>query len=1065
MKPNAYRGRGLPRKACLLTLLQLALAQAYAAPLVLSQSPLFLTSSTKANVLMMYGNSNSMDSDPSGKAVGSASPSSKSEVARAAIKSVVNSYAGFINMGLMAYQQNALTTQFLHDSQYDVSYDPASYDPAFTGARNSATKKFRIPNPTSPGNFIHFNVNLPYYAGSNQGSAACFSTSACTDPAHDFKGSGAACNVPEHPVNGPWDGYACYKTKTGASNELALSGGYSNGLFNGSLSPTDSDLGQGITDFGKRLTWQMVSLAWFNNTSPGMGYLHVPVADLTTAHANKILTKLGTSQFGDNKPVDPAWPLQNAGLSPLEGTVLTANNYFAGTLTQATQGGPAAAPPNSCSKNFLITLTDGLPSVTRAGVASADVAANLSALTTQVAALKASASKTETYVVGFALPYGVSITQLDTIAQAGGSESAYNASDTATLNTAFANIFADIIAKTSAASAVALNSQAAAAGAHVYQAKFSSGDWSGQLLDYSLGANGALVKPALWDAGQKINSQLPNERVILTGKQAASPGDPVLGIPFRWPAAPATPGASEMAAAQSAWLSTNSGGANDGHGAARLDYLRGSAVNEGAAGLKWRKRPTSKLGDIVNSAPHYVGVPAANYALDGYAAFRTSVAARTKMIYVGANDGMLHGFDAATGLEKLAYVPSGLYPHLSKLTDASYAHRYYVDGSPNAGDAWYGSAWHTVLVSGMGVGGRGVVALDVTRPANFTEANAASLLNFEFTDADDADVGHVGGQVSIVKMNNGKWAALFGNGYNSGGSGESALFVVDIQSGALIAKIKTGEGSAATPNALAPPLAIDADNDVTVDVVYAGDQLGNMWKFDLSSANPNQWKVDYKLFKAPQPVTAAPDAGEHPKGGYMVYFGTGKYVEPSDVASAPGNAMYGIWDKGAAVGGGLLKQDFADVGAIGGEEYRTATARQIDWSVHNGWYAEFPGSAERVVSEPILRDGRVIVTSIIPSSTPCTPGGVSWLNEVDWLSGGLLVNPPFDTNNDGVIDGNDTRVQGRKLDSVASAPAIQRTPDPKKDLKLLNESSGEITSVTESASANLARRLSWRQIK
>jgi type IV pilus assembly protein PilY1 len=1063
MTSFAKRRPGLPATAGLFSLLQLALAQAYAGPLVLSQSPLFLTSSTKANVLMMYGNSNSMDSDPSGKAVGSANASSKSEVARAAIKSVVNSYAGFINMGLMAYQQNPLTTQFLHDSQYDVSFDPANYDPAFTGARNSATKKFRIPNPSSPGNFIHFNVNLPYYAGSNQGSAACFSTSACTDPAHDFKGSGASCSVPEHPVNGPWDSYACYKTKTGTSDQVAVGGGYSDGLFNGALNPTDSDLGQGITDFGKRLTWQMVSLAWFNNTSPGMGYLHVPVADLTAAHAARILTKLGTSQFGSNKPVDPAWPLQNAGLSPLEGTVLSANNYFAGALSQASQGGPAAAPPNSCSKNFLITLTDGLPSVSKDGVASANVTANLAALTSQVAALKASASKTETYVVGFALPYGVSITQLDTIAQAGGSGSAYNASDPATLNKAFANIFADIIAKTSAASAVALNSQAVAAGAHVYQAKFSSGDWSGQLLDYGLGSDGSLVKPAVWDAGQKLNSQAPADRVILTGKPQAGGG--VAGIAFRWPAAPNSPSATEMTKAQSTWLSTNSGGTVDGFGSDRLDYLRGSAANEGTAGRQWRKRPTSKLGDIVNSAPHYVGVPAANYGLDGYASFRSSVAARSKMIYVGANDGMLHGFDAASGIEKLAYVPSALYPQLSKLTDPSYAHRYYVDGSPNAGDAFYGAAWHTVLVSGMGAGGRGIVALDVTRPANFSEANAASLLNFEFGEADDADVGYIGGQVSIVKMNNGKWAALFGNGYNSGGSGESALFVVDIQSGALIAKIRTGEGSAATPNALAAPLAIDADNDVTVDAVYAGDLLGNMWKFDLSDANPNKWKVAYKLFKAPQPITAAPDAGEHPKGGYMVYFGTGKYIEPGDVGSAPGNAMYGIWDKGATVAGGLLKQEFAELGAIGGKDYRTATARQIDWSVHNGWYAEFPGAAERVISEPILRDGRVIFTSIIPSSTPCTPGGSSWLNEVDWLSGGLLVNPPFDTNNDGVINSADTRVQGRKLDSVASAPAIQRTPDPKKDLKLLNESSGEVTSVTESANPNAARRLSWRQIK
>jgi type IV pilus assembly protein PilY1 len=827
------------------------------------------------------------------------------------------------------------------------------------------------------------------------------------------------------------------------------------------LSPTDSDLGQGITDFGKRLAWQYVSQAWFNNTSPGKGYLHVPVALLDSAQAARINVKLGTSQFAVNMPTNSAYPLQNAGLTPLEGTVMTANDYFSGNLTAAAQGGPAAAPPNSCGKNFLVALTDGLPSVTKDGVASANVATNLSDLTTQVAALKESSSKAETYVVGFALPYGVSASQLDTIAAAGGSGTAYNANDTATLNAAFSTIFSDIIAKTAAASAVALNSQSVAANAHVFQAKFSSGDWSGQLLDYTLASSGNLVTPVNWDAGQKINSQAPDSRVILTTKPSLSKG-----VPFRWPAQPSAPTATELDASQSTALNTNSGGVNDGHGAARLAYLRGAADNEGSAGLQFRRRPTSKLGDIVNSAPHYVGVPSGANNASGYSTFRSTNAARTKMVYVGANDGMLHGFDAATGLERIAYVPSAVYGNLSRLTDASYAHRYFVDGSPHAGDAYYGSAWHTVLVGSMGVGAKGIFALDVTNPANFSESNAASLVNFEFTSSHDSDIGHVPGPVSIVKLNNGKWAALFGNGYNSGGSGESTLFMVDIQTGALIKKISTGAGSAASPNALATPLAIDADNNMTVDVVYAGDLLGNVWRFDLTSSNENQWKVDYKLFQAAQPITSGMDAGEHPLGGYMVYFGTGKYLEPTDVASTPVNTMYGIWDKGASVTGNLQQQVFSNLPDINGNGYRTATANAINWTTKKGWYANFPTAGERVVSDPVLRGGRVIVTSIIPSSAECSPGGVSWLNEVDWLTGGLLGVPPFDTNGDGVVNSSDTLAQGRRLNSVASAPAIQRAPTGKNlELKFLNESSGEIAKVTESANPTSARRLSWRQIK
>jgi type IV pilus assembly protein PilY1 len=1053
-------------KSALAAAVQLACLPAMAGQLTLSNTPLFLTSSAKANVLMVYGNSNSMDSDPTGKAVGSASASSKSEIARAAIKAVVSGYTGYINMGLMAYQQNALVVQELHDSQYDVSYSSSNYSSSFSGARNSSTKKFRVANPTSSGDYIYYNVNLPYYAGSNQGYGFCYAASACTDSTHDFMGSGASCSSAETPVSGPWDTYTCYSTKTGSSDGAAsAANGYADQKSgNFTLSPTDSDYGQGITDFGKRLSWQWVAQAWFNNGSPGKGYLHVPVAALDATQASTINLKLGTSQFTHNKPTQAGWPLQNAGLTPLEGTVMTANSYFAGTLTDAAQGGPASAPPNSCGKNFLVALTDGLPSVTKDGAATANVTTSLSALTTQVAALKASASKTETYVVGFALPYGVSSTQLDTIAAAGGSGTAYNADDTATLNTAFSAIFSDIIAKTAAASAVALNSQSVAANAHVFQAKFSSGDWSGQLLDYTLAATGKLTTPAGWDAGQKINTQAPTSRVIITSKPSLT--TTAKGIPFRWPAAVATPTATELDVSQTTALNTNSSGVLDSKGSARLEYLRGAADNEGTSGLQFRRRPTSKLGDIVNSAPHYVGVPSATYNASGYSTFRSAKASRTKMVYVGANDGMLHGFEAATGLEKIAYVPTGVYSNLSRLTDVNYSHRYFVDGSPSSGDVYYNDDWHTVLVGSMGVGARGIFALDVTNPANFTEAKASTLVNFEFTQSNDTDIGYIPGPVSIVKMNNGRWAALFGNGYNSGGSGESALFIVDIETGELIKKIKTGAGSSGTPNALATPLAIDSDNNTTVDVVYAGDLLGNVWRFDLSSSNKSQWKVDYKLYQASQPITSGMDAGEHPKGGYMVYFGTGKYLEPTDVSSTPSNTMYGIWDKGATVTGALQQQVFTDIADIAGNGYRTATANTIDWTTKFGWYANFPTNGERVVSDPVLRGGRVIFTSIIPSAVECSPGGVSWLNEVDWLSGGRLSTPPFDTNLDGKVDSNDTLAEARKLNSVASAPAIQRAPTGKNlELKFLNESSGEIAQVTESANPTSARRLSWRQIK
>lgn len=1088
--PGAQRrGAGLRRKAGLAALLQLALIPTQAlpppggggnapapapvpVPLSLASSPLFLTSNAKANVLMMFGNSNSMDAAPSGKAVGSQSPESKSEVARGAIKAVVSNYTGYINMGLMAYQQNALELYALHDSQYDVSYNPQNYDASFKGARNSLTKAQAITNPVSGKDNIYFNVNLPFYSSSNNGNAFCYSSTACTSPAadRDFRGSAAnSCarvDDAEEVLAAP-DTYRCFKTKKGGVDGSPDDAGtkYSDLLFESQLFATDSDLGREITDFGKQLAWQYVGQAWFNNGSPGNGYLHLPVANLNTAHAAAINAKLATTRFTAGESGNTAGvPLQNGGLSPLEGAVLTANKYYNGHTMPAAQGGLSNPPVTTCSRNFLITLTDGLPSVSKTGVARSDKEANLAGFKTEVATMLASPAKVETYVVGFALPPDVPPSQLDQIAAAGGSGRAYRADDKASLDAAFSRIFKDILEKTSAASSVALNSQSVPTDAHVYQAKFSSVDWSGQLLDYAIGDDGKLSATPVWDAGERSKLLDPAERVVLTYDSTRSGQK---GIPFRWPTTSATYIA--LNSAQQAALNKNSAGTADGLGSLRMDWLRGSRANEGDS-PKFRKRIHGVIGDMVNSAPFYVGAPAGNYDSDTYAAFRSANATRSKMIYVGANDGMLHGFDAATGDEKLAYVPSVLIPELSKLTDPGYTHRYYVDGSPVAADVHYGGGWHTVLVGGMGAGAKGVFGLDVTNPANFSHANAGTLVNFEYTAASDDGIGHISGPVSIIKTNTGRWAALFGNGYNAA-SGKATLYVVDVEDGSLIAKIEAGQAGTASPNGLSTPLAIDADNNLTVDTVYAGDLQGNMWKFDLSAASASQWSATYKLYASGQPITSAPDAGEHPNGGYLVFFGTGKYLESSDITSTPGNTMYAIWDKGAAVTDGLLAQTLTDISPIHGINYRTASRTGINWTTHNGWSVNFPTRAERVVSDPVLRGGRIIFTSIIPSGDACTAGGESWLNELDWLSGGLLPVPAFDTTLNGQVNSDDTLAAGRKFGNIVSAPAIQRwgrgrgDNDEDTDLKFFNESSGSIATVTESANANSARRLSWRQIK
>lgn len=1077
-------------------------------PLALSQVPLFVTSASKPNVLLMLDNSNSMDEDATGAAVGGTSANSKSEIARSVAKSLVATYTNKINMGLMAYKQAANTLQYLHNAPYDASYDPANYNSAFTGNRSSTTKKFRLPNPSDTSKYIYYNVALPFYAGSPQGDAFCYSNTA-----------NAAANS-AHPdgfweltdsTTGPWDSYRCYSSKTGTSDVLPASNGsnastygYSSYGFSSVFSSTDSDYAQNIVDFGRFLTWSYVSPTWFANTSPGRGYLHTPIQLLDATQAGKLNTKLGTSQFVTNAPTNAAYPLQNAGLTPIEGTLLTAKDYFGGSWSTASEGYTSSCYPlpESCGKNFVVLITDGLPSTDKNGALITSTATALSDAATAAAALKTAGI--ETYVVGFALPYGANPSQLDTIAASGGTTTAYSASDTATLNTALAAIFNDIMSKVGSASSVATNSTSLNTSSTIFQAKFDSADWSGKMLAYVLNSDGSVPTSPTWDASTLLPSA--TSRTILTYKPSVAKG-----IPFRWPATPATPTATELDVSQS----TNIGSS------AVLDYLRGDGSNEGTGASNYRVRAT-KLGDIVYSTPIYVGKPSTGWsdALESakYSDFVTAKASRTPILYAGANDGMLHGFNATTGVEVMGYVPSKVYSNLALLSSKTYSHRYYVDGAPTNQDVFFGGAWHSVVVGGLNGGGQGIYALDVTTPS-FTESGAAGTVLWEFTDVDNAatstitdgdpDLGYTYSQPAIGKLHNGKWAAIFGNGYNNtdsdgsaSTSGNAVLYIVDVQTGELIKKIDTSKGMTAsangtTPNGLSSPMAVDVDGDDVIDYIYAGDLQGNMWKFDVTATNPNSWDSAYTstgkpkpLFTAmmgttPQPITTRPEVGQHPQGGYLVYFGTGKYIETGDNATtgATTQTFYGIWDNNAAITTGrtaLLQQKILAEVTSNSSDWRLTSVTPADWTTHKGWYLDLyntQGGAtsnygEKQVSNPILYNQRIIFTTLTPSSAVCSGGGFSWLMELNPENGGRLSQTPFDVNNDKYFNSADyltggtvtdkAPASGTKLgDGIAGAPTIIKVPPGER--KYLSQSSGTLKEVSENPGPSQGR-VSWREI-
>lgn len=1113
--------------------------------LSLSQTPLFVTSAQKANVLLIYSNSNAMDEDPTGLAVGSDKAESKSEISRVAARGLVSNYQGQINMGLMAYEQTNVKESWLYASAYDASYDPNHWNPAWTGARDSTTnKKFRIPNPTSPNasgsctdaggtkvNCVYYNVNLPFYHSVRVDTDFCYSTKVGSTGYVSFAG--------DHTED-----YYCSPTKTGKSNAAPGTGGAGYGTTSGpySYAPTDSDFAQAIDDFGQRVASFLAGTAWFSNAAgAGKGYLHIPIANLDASQAGKLNTKLAISVIpanvsgtwnlnptgisGGNTPTNPNAPLINAGLSPITGTFLTAKDYYNGATTNfgTSQGGPHTSPATSCGKDFVVFLTNGLPSVRSDGskLSQSDyvpgqpyVAAEVNNAVAAVGSLNSGTRPVKSYVVGFALPeftnnYFVNNppNPLDQMAAAGGTGSAYYANSLTTLNSTFSNIFSNIITESGAAAAVALTSGSVTAGGRIYQGQFNSSDWSGDLLAYNTDPTTGATTTIAWQAGQRLNSQnYDTGRSIITYKPSNKSG-----IPFRWPANPASPATTELDASQVTHLNTNISGTNDGAGSTRLNYLRGQT---GIAG--YRNRLISVLGDIVNSAPAYVGKPAFNYPdsleSSSYSAFRQANSSRAPMIYVGANDGMLHAFDAASGNERLAYVPSAVYPHLSKLTSTAYTHRYYVDGSPTVVDAFVGGAWRTMLVGTLGAGGQSVFALDVTNPNAFSEPNAANIVKWEFT---HPDLGYVSGQPSIVKLNNGVWAAVFGNGYNNSEAdgnasttGFASLFIVNLETGALIKQISTETGSATTPNALAAPTLVDFDEDGKADYAYAGDLLGNMWKFDLCNAtnktcssNVNGWGVAFGTSGSPQPLFVARDAGNnrqpitsaveitrHFSGdGYQLYFGTGKYLELSDIATTTGQTFYSIWDEyenpSTISGRSLLQEQTVTVTqTVSGKNYRRTSSNPVAWKApivaggtKRGWFLDLPVSGERIVSDPTIYDNRLLFTTLIPNSTVCGNGGTGWLMELDAVTGGAMTSPTFDVDGDGDVDESDHLgtagqiASGVETMSIPSAVRLQKNPGQSTLLKPLSLSkkdpvTGKSLETILNGDTSTERRSSWRQI-
>lgn len=665
-------------------------------------------------------------------------------------------------------------------------------------------------------------------------------------------------------------------------------------------------------------------------------------------------------------------------------------------------------------------------------------------------------------------PVSGSITAVDDLWHAGinGFGGYLSAQSPDELVTALQDTLSDVGARVTSSSSVAANTTSIQTGTRVYQARFDSGSWTGQLLSYTLSSAGAVSGTFEWDASAKLTAQTgtsSDSRVVLTRNGG--------GVPFQW--------GSLSGTQQNALRTPPSGGALDtvAVGQQRLEYLRGWSANEGNSTGQFRIRSSGKLGDIIDSNPWYVGQPQGGYSDEdhaGYSTFRSSYLTRQPIIYLGANDGMLHGFDASvnnatnlptstSGNEVLAYVPSRLYGKLSKLTGQTYnaSHQYYVNSSPMVGDADFsagvGTGWKTVLVNGLGQGGQAYFALNVTNPGNFSEANAASLVLWEFSDQDDPDLGYSFNQptvnrlnglsAQIVRMNNNKWAVVIGNGYNNteadgnaSTTGHGVLYILFLSNsfggtwtlGTDYIKIDTGSGTLASPNGLATPLPVDTNGDEKVDVIYAGDLNGNMWKFDVSSASASSWGVanaGVPLFaaSASKPITSAPQIVSHPNGGRMVLFGTGKFIETAD-ASGPftTQSLYGVWDNGAVVlPSSLVQQTITATVTGAGTEFRTVSANPVVYvapGTAKGWYLNLTASTgETTPFNTLVYGGLALYSTLIPSANPCAFGGEGWLMALDPLTGKASSSGSFDADGDGSIGALESVTSGGSATTVSIA--------------------------------------------
>ncbi|MBI3285740.1 MAG: pilus assembly protein PilY [Burkholderiales bacterium] len=676
---------------------------------------------------------------------------------------------------------------------------------------------------------------------------------------------------------------------------------------------------------------------------------------------------------------------------------------------------------------------------------------------------------------------------------------------------AIAKIFDSVVSSGGTLAGVGISSTSASDNPWVYEPGFKADRWSGSLQKKSALNN----SDAVWDAGVLLSGDpvkkiapnpAPNDRKIYT---AAVQLDGSLNTLSFNVTNLASLGASDQLA-----LNSNphtDPALKDDLAIDRINYLRGDRSKEIVKDVDGNDvgifRPRDGvLGDIVNSAPVYYGAPAKNVSGSGYSKFYTDNLNRQKAVYVGANDGMLHAFDAGTGAELFAYVPNALISKLNRLTDPQYQHQSYVDGKITVKDTQIEGVWKTLLVSGMGSGNKGVFALDVTNPADFSGGKGAI---WEFTEKNDSDIGYLLAPPLIAKFRTGTkdGKPTYGNfvvvssGYNNYDdatkNGDGALFLLSLDKkagdpwlrGSNYFKFIAPIADAAKKNGLSAP-NVAYGGDGAVKYGYAGDLQGNMWRFVFTGDSLSTAKVASKpLFIAktaagvPQPITVKPQIIYAPGGGYVVFFGTGKYLEPDDAKTTnyEQNSYYAIldttYDADAVTGRSQLALRTAKESDAG----FTLTGNQFTFGTtagtKKGWYFDFynsggeNGTGERSVTDGTIAGSRLFFNSLMLNNVdPCSSGS-GRIYQVDTLTGlsdgvtgglstiGFLTSPVIININ--TTTGDRNALGNRRITTKISV-RIAGTGGKGTGTGSVVQTSGNLTAPD---AVNRAGRISWRELQ